>query len=61
MDWRSFRFLAALAVVFLLLAPPVLGQQRCDRKTVLASETDVFETVPRYLTGVGWRGNITAH
>ncbi len=61
MDWRSFRSAAALAVVLSLLAPSVLAQQRCDRKAVLASDTDVFETVPRYVTGVGWRGNIGAH
>ena len=49
----------ALAVAVLLLSPLVLAQ-KCEKRTVLGSDADVFDNPPRFVTGVGWRGNIVS-
>ena len=51
------RFSAAAAIAMLLLLPPVAEAQKCDRRAVVASATDVYERVPQFVTGKGWQGN----
>lgn len=51
------RFSAAAAIAMLLLLPPVAEAQKCDRRAVVASASDVYERVPQFVTGKGWQGN----
>lgn len=56
---RSYCSLQTMALAFaLLLLSPAVVAQKCDRRSALVSDTDVFESPPRYVTGVGWRGNV---
>ncbi|HUL91578.1 MAG TPA: hypothetical protein VLV56_04440 [Burkholderiales bacterium] len=54
----SLRRLALIAVVGALTVHSSLAMaQKCDRRGVIASATDVYERVPQFVTGRGWQGN----
>jgi hypothetical protein len=48
-----------LAFAVLLLSPLAVAQ-KCDKRTALVADADVFDNPPRFVTGVGWRGNIVS-
>ena len=60
-DVRMLR-LFVVATIGILLAWPVAGfaQQRCDSRAVVTVDTDVYDGLPRFVTGRGWQGNIKA-
>lgn len=50
-----------VVIATLLLYPSVLFAQGCERKGVITSDTDVYEKLPRFVTGRGWQGNRMAY
>ena len=54
----SLSRLAVFAVVAVLSLHSSLAEaQKCDRRGVITSATDVYERVPQFVTGRGWQGN----
>jgi hypothetical protein len=53
LNWRA----AILSV--LVLAPLVAGAQQCTRRAVIQTDSDVYQSPPRYVTGAGWQGERT--
>lgn len=51
------RFAAFAAAAVLSVHCSLVEAQKCDRRGVVSSATDVYERVPQFVTGRGWVGN----
>ncbi len=51
------RYSLTAAIAAWLLFPTVSTAQRCERKATITLDADVYENVPRFITGQGWQGN----
>ena len=51
--------LCLLAIITLLLLLPSvsLTQQTCERRGKIIQDADVYEQIPKYVTGSGWQGH----
>ena len=47
---------AIAVVIVLLLSPWAVFAQGCDQRAIMTSSGDVYESPPRYTTGIGWQG-----
>jgi hypothetical protein len=45
--------------VIFLISPLVAGAQQCERRAVIQQESDVYQSPPHYVTGMGWQGERT--
>jgi len=49
-----------IAIGVIVCWPLAVVAQKCDRKTSMSADADVYENLPRFVTGRGWQGNIIA-
>jgi hypothetical protein len=57
---RLLRYSMIVAIGLVLAGPGVVLAQRCETRAVISVDADVYETLPRFVTGQGWRGTIKA-
>jgi hypothetical protein len=54
---NSKRCLAAIIVIMLLVPALSAAQSTCNRRGRITQDTDVYQQIPSYVTGSGWRGD----
>src|SRR5215470_18813114 len=57
---RTTAFLALLCAATLIRSGAAVAQT-CGERAMTSSDVDVYESPPRFTTGVGWQGNQIEH
>ena len=57
---RLLRFSVIFAAGIVLAWPGLVLAQRCETRAVISVDTDVYESLPRFVTGRGWQGTVKA-